>query len=59
MYVDCDPQCNATQLMLTEEQTESIYLDGLNDEVAERNSLAKTVYSIFVPLRERGVADRG
>ncbi|CAB0974361.1 nitrogenase iron protein [Corynebacterium diphtheriae] len=52
LYVDCDPQCNATQLMLTEEQTESIYLDGLNDEVAERNSLAKTVYAIFVPLRE-------
>ncbi|AKK03734.1 ParA family protein [Corynebacterium epidermidicanis] len=52
LYVDCDPQCNATQLMLTENQTERIYLDSSDDEVAERDSLANTVYTIFVPLRE-------
>lgn len=25
LYVDCDPQCNATQLMLTTKQCEEIY----------------------------------
>nr|WP_244310984.1 AAA family ATPase [Corynebacterium hindlerae] len=52
LYVDCDPQCNATQLMLSEEQTERIYLNSLDNEAAERESLANTVYAIFVPLRE-------
>ena len=52
LYVDCDPQCNATQLMLTEEQHERIYLSSKNDEQAERDSLANTVYSLFIPLRE-------
>lgn len=52
LYVDCDPQCNATQLMLTEKQTAEIY-DGNNDPaVARRESLLKTVYGIFIPLRE-------
>lgn len=50
--MDCDPQCNATQLMLTEEQHEEIYLSSKNDEQAERDSLANTVYSLFIPLRE-------
>lgn len=35
LYVDCDPQCNTTQLMLTEEQHEEIYLSSKNDEQAE------------------------
>lgn len=52
LYVDCDPQCNATQLMLTEEQHEKIYLNSSNDEQAERESLANIVYAIFIPLRE-------
>lgn len=52
LYVDCDPQCNATQLMLTEEQHAKIYLSSKNDEQAERDSLANTVYSLFIPLRE-------
>ncbi|MFV8396160.1 ParA family protein [Corynebacterium hindlerae] len=52
LYVDCDPQCNATQLMLSEQQTEQIYLNSLDNEAAERESLANTVYAIFVPLRE-------
>lgn len=52
LYVDCDPQCNATQLMLTEDQHEEIYLSSKNDEQAERDSLANTVYSLFIPLRE-------
>lgn len=52
LYVDCDPQCNATQLMLTEEQHEKIYLNSSNDEQAERESLANTVYAMFIPLRE-------
>lgn len=38
--------------MLTEEQHERIYLSSKNDEQAERDSLAKTVYSLFIPLRE-------
>ncbi|MDK7111133.1 AAA family ATPase [Corynebacterium amycolatum] len=52
LYVDCHPQCNATQLMLTEEQHERIYLSSKNDEQAERDSLANTVYSLFIPLWE-------
>lgn len=52
LYVDCDPQCNATQLLLTEKQTSEIY-DGADDpKDALQESLAKTVYSIFIPLRE-------
>lgn len=42
--------------MLTEEQHERIYLISKNDERAERDSLANTVYSLFIPLRE-GEAD--
>lgn len=38
--------------MLTEEQHERIYLSSKNDEQAERDSLANTVYSLFIPLRE-------
>ena len=38
--------------MLTEEQHEEIYLSSKNDEQAERDSLANTVYSLFIPLRE-------
>ncbi|PKZ21196.1 ParA family protein [Corynebacterium amycolatum] len=52
LYVDCDPQCNATQLMLTEEQHAKIYLSSKNVEQAERDSLANTVYALFIPLRE-------
>ena len=52
LYVDCDPQCNATQLLLNEMQTKEIY-DGVPDpEVALRQSLSKTVYGLFIPLRE-------
>lgn len=36
LYVDCDPQCNATQLLLNEMQTKEIY-DGVPDpEIALR-----------------------
>lgn len=52
LYVDCDSQCNATQLMLTEEQHAKIYLSSKNVEQAERDSLANTVYALFIPLRE-------
>lgn len=52
LYVDCDPQCNATQLMLTEKQTAEIYDGNTDPEEALRQSLLKTVYGIFVPLRE-------
>ncbi|MDO5076533.1 MAG: AAA family ATPase [Corynebacterium sp.] len=52
LYVDCDPQCNATQLMLTTKQCEEIYGSTGNVEEALRSSLHKTVYSLFVPLRE-------
>lgn len=38
--------------MLTEEQHEEIYLSSKSDEQAERDSLANTVYSLFIPLRE-------
>ncbi|WP_288818782.1 ParA family protein [uncultured Corynebacterium sp.] len=38
--------------MLTEEHHEKIYLSSKNDEQAERDSLANTVYSLFIPLRE-------
>lgn len=46
LYVDCDPQCNATQLMLSEDQWEEIY--GTGDL---RDANRKTVYKLFVPLR--------
>ena len=52
LYVDCDPQCNATQLMLTEKQHEEIYLSSSDNKQAENQSLANTVYALFVPLRE-------
>lgn len=38
--------------MLIEQQHEEIYLISKNDEQAERDSLANTVYSLFIPLRE-------
>lgn len=52
LYVDCDPQCNATQLMLSDEQTEEIYAASLDQEDALKASLEKTVYGLFIPLRE-------
>lgn len=52
LYVDCDPQCNATQLMLTEQQAEDIYASDGDPETARHKSLARTVYSLFIPLRE-------
>lgn len=52
LFVDCDPQCNATQLLLSEEQTSEIYDGNSDPEQALRESLAKTVYGIFIPLRE-------
>lgn len=52
LYVDCDPQCNATQLMLTEEQTNALYASHRDPEESLRSSLANTVYGIFIPLRE-------
>lgn len=52
LYVDCDPQCNATQLLLSEEQTSAIYDGNSDPEVALRESLFKTVYGLFIPLRE-------
>lgn len=38
--------------MLAEDQHEKIFLSSKNDEQAERDSLANTVYSLFIPLRE-------
>lgn len=52
LYVDCDPQCNATQLLLTETQTSEIYDGNPDPELALVESLSKTVYSVFIPLRE-------
>lgn len=52
LFVDCDPQCNATQLMLTEEQTAEIYAADLHPDEALRVSLSRTVYGLFIPLRE-------
>lgn len=52
LYVDCDPQCNATQLLLSEKQTSQIYDGDPDPEVALRKSLTKTVYGQFIPLRE-------
>lgn len=54
LYVDCDPQCNATQLMLSEEQTADIYgyHDEADDDVAFRRSLSRSVVSLFLPLME-------
>lgn len=52
LYVDCDPQCNATQLLLDETQTEEIYDGAADPESALRQSLSRTVYGLFIPLRE-------
>lgn len=52
LYVDCDPQCNATQLMLSEEQTAEIYASDSDPDTALRQSLLKSVYGLFIPLRE-------
>lgn len=52
LYVDCDPQCNATQLLLTEEQAAEVYAADLPPEEALRASLPRTVYGLFIPLRE-------
>ncbi|AQQ14983.1 Sporulation initiation inhibitor protein Soj [Corynebacterium glaucum] len=52
LFVDCDPQCNATQLLLSEAQTREIYDGGTDPEVALRESLSKSVYGLFIPLRE-------
>ncbi|GAB3692802.1 AAA family ATPase [Corynebacterium nasicanis] len=52
LYVDCDPQCNATQLMLTEEQTADIYASVEDPEEALLKSYARTVFGLFIPLRE-------
>ncbi len=52
LYVDCDPQCNATQLMLEDNQTAEIYDGHPDPEEALRQSLGKTIYGIFIPLRE-------
>lgn len=52
LYVDCDPQCNATQLMLTEDQTAQIYAPDRDPDSALRRSLANTVYGLFIPLLE-------
>jgi len=42
LLVDADPQCNATQAMLTDEQCEAIYLSD--------NGGVKTLYSYLKPL---------
>ncbi|WP_349293186.1 ParA family protein [Corynebacterium breve] len=52
LYVDCDPQCNATQLLLNDEQTAEIYGSVDSTDSALHESLAKTVYRLFIPLRE-------
>lgn len=52
LYVDCDPQCNATQLMLDEDQTAEIYGADLSSEEALFSSYMRTVYGLFIPLRE-------
>lgn len=52
LYVDCDPQCNATQLLLSEEQTADIYDGDADPKDALQKSLGKTVYGLFIPLRE-------
>lgn len=52
LYVDCDPQCNATQLLLDDNQTSEIYDGHPDPETALRQSLGKTVYGLFIPLRE-------
>lgn len=52
LYVDCDPQCNATQLLLNEEQTGAIYDGDADPKDALQQSLGKTVYGLFIPLRE-------
>ncbi|HHT41333.1 MAG TPA: AAA family ATPase [Actinomyces sp.] len=52
LYVDCDPQCNATQLMLDEYQTEEIYATDSSSQDPLRSALSRTVYGLFIPLRE-------
>ena len=52
LYVDCDPQCNATQLMLTEKQCEEIYGSSEDSYEVLRKSVTKSVYSLFIPLIE-------
>lgn len=52
LYVDCDPQCNATQLMLNEDQTADIYASVNDADEALRLSLEKSVFGLFIPLRE-------
>lgn len=52
LYVDCDPQCNATQLLLSGDQTAAIYGAAADPEEALRSSLTKTVSGLFIPLRE-------
>ncbi|WP_026157098.1 AAA family ATPase [Corynebacterium capitovis] len=52
LYVDCDPQCNATQLMLNDDLTQEIYASNDDADASLRDSLTKTVYNLFIPLRE-------
>lgn len=52
LYVDCDPQCNATQLLLTEDQWEEIYESDPDPELSRHRSLGRSVYSLFIPLKE-------
>ncbi|WP_080796885.1 AAA family ATPase [Corynebacterium pacaense] len=52
LYVDCDPQCNATQLMLTEEQTAAIYDSRVDPADSTKESLSHSIYKLFIPLRE-------
>lgn len=42
LLVDADPQCNATQAILSEEECEQIYLD--------QSSISKTLYSYLSPF---------
>ncbi|WP_047260600.1 ParA family protein [Corynebacterium uterequi] len=52
LYIDCDPQCNATQLMLSDEQTEKLYGPDLDGRGHVPESLVKTIFGTFIPLRE-------
>ena len=52
LYVDCDPQCNATQLMLTEKQCGEIYGTAEDSHEVLQKSVIKSVYSLFIPLIE-------
>lgn len=44
LFVDCDPQCNATQLLLREDQWEDIYAN-------RRDSLKRTVLKVLRHIR--------